>query len=326
MISIIPYSSSMKGDWDRFLEESKNATFLFRRGFMEYHRDRFIDHSLMIYDDETLVSLFPANKRSSDTIASHDGLTYGGLLVKKGEYSTNAIFYLASLLKYLNEKGIRKMLFKQIPSFYCHVSSEEIDYALALADARVERVDLVSAIELSSPDRIKYQRRRKAGIKKALEHNVSVSESDDFARFWNEILIPNLGGRHGVKPVHSLQEIQKLCQDNPGKIRQFCAFFEGRVMAGCTVFETDNVAHLQYFSGCDEGRGNGALDLLVHHLLTEVFQDKPIVDFGNSNSEGWRKVNKGLLDWKEGFGARSFAQRFFEVETSHYSLIQEAIS
>lgn len=73
------YTSSQKASWDTFLKQSKNATFLFQRGFMEYHQDRFHDYSLMIYKDEKLIALLPANK-VEDSIFSHQGFSYGGLL------------------------------------------------------------------------------------------------------------------------------------------------------------------------------------------------------------------------------------------------------
>jgi hypothetical protein len=323
MISVVPYSIEMKCQWDEFADTCKNGTFLLFRNFMDYHSDRFRDHSMMIYDDDRLVALFPANIRCDGVVASHDGLTYGGLLVRKHEYSQNTITYFKALLEHLNRNDIQKIIFKQIPSLYCSISCEEIDYALGLANARIERVDLVSAIEINSPDRIKYQRRRCSGINKARENNISALETDDFSQFWNEILTPNLEARYCVRPIHTLQEIQQLDQDNPGKIRQFCAYYDNRIMAGCTVFETDHVAHIQYFSGCGEGRRNGSLDFLVNYLLTDIYQEKKYLDFGNSNRCGWKNVNNGLLDWKEGFGARSYAQRFYEVETAAHQLIED---
>ena len=35
--------------WNAFVALSKNGTFLFDRSYMDYHSDRFKDHSLMFY-------------------------------------------------------------------------------------------------------------------------------------------------------------------------------------------------------------------------------------------------------------------------------------
>lgn len=50
MIEIRRYDSSMKEVWNSFIEASKNATFLFNRNYMEYHADRFEDHSLIFLE------------------------------------------------------------------------------------------------------------------------------------------------------------------------------------------------------------------------------------------------------------------------------------
>ena len=41
------YSDRCKDEWDDFVRDSRNGTFLFMRGYMDYHADRFADFSLM---------------------------------------------------------------------------------------------------------------------------------------------------------------------------------------------------------------------------------------------------------------------------------------
>lgn len=49
------YKSGLKAEWDGFVRNSKNGTFLFYRDFIEYHGDRFGDYSLMFYDGGSLL-------------------------------------------------------------------------------------------------------------------------------------------------------------------------------------------------------------------------------------------------------------------------------
>ena len=44
------YSDKYKNQWDNFIQNAKNGTFLFKRNFMEYHADRFEDFSLLIFE------------------------------------------------------------------------------------------------------------------------------------------------------------------------------------------------------------------------------------------------------------------------------------
>ena len=84
MIEVHRYTQDRRTEWDNFVRGAKNSTFLFLRGYMDYHSDRFRDCSLMFYDERNrLVGLLPANL-AEDTLYSHRGLTYGGLLMTSG--------------------------------------------------------------------------------------------------------------------------------------------------------------------------------------------------------------------------------------------------
>ena len=79
-ISVIKYNGTLHKDtWDKCIGEAVNTHFLFYRDYMEYHSDRFKDHSLMIYRDDKLIGVLPASEKG-DTVTSHGGLTFGGLI------------------------------------------------------------------------------------------------------------------------------------------------------------------------------------------------------------------------------------------------------
>ena len=70
MVSIETYNNSFKDDWNKFIDISKNSTFLFKRDFMDYHSDKFKDHSLLVYKNSELVALFPLNISDGKFISS----------------------------------------------------------------------------------------------------------------------------------------------------------------------------------------------------------------------------------------------------------------
>ena len=45
------YNAKHKDVWDEFVLKAEVHSILFFRDFMEYHRDRFIDYSLMMSED-----------------------------------------------------------------------------------------------------------------------------------------------------------------------------------------------------------------------------------------------------------------------------------
>jgi hypothetical protein len=48
-MTIFKYTKDQKNNWNEFVKNSKNAHFFFQRDYMEYHRDRFEDFSLIFF-------------------------------------------------------------------------------------------------------------------------------------------------------------------------------------------------------------------------------------------------------------------------------------
>ena len=315
-MKVVRYDTTQASAWNHFLETAKNSTFLFNRNFCDYHADRFLDHSVLVFKNGTLLSVFPANEHAGEVI-SHGGLTYGGLVVDKNISLPEVIQVLKALLFYYFEQDIFTIIYKETPAFYHTTPAFEDQYALFLADADLIRRDTSFVTDLRA--KIPFQERRMRSISKALKSGVQVLATDGFEVFWNEVLSPNLQSRFGVKPIHSLAEINQLAANFPQNIKQYIAVSEGRVVAGTTVFENNRVAHAQYISASEAGRSSGAIDLLFEVLLKQVYKDFDYFSFGISNENQGRTLNHGLAEWKEGFGAKVWLNNFYRVSTQNYT-------
>lgn len=302
--------------WNEFITQAKNATFLFQRDFMEYHSDRFEDFSLLVFEDQKIISVLPANK-VGDSIYSHQGLTYGGLVYKQQTKLAQVIQIFQAVLFFLNENKFERLHYKTIPSIYHIKPAEEILYSLFLADAKLVRRDSLSVIDLSQENITSKIRKR--GFQKAKENQLEIGEETDFESFWNKVLIPNLDKKHQAKPVHSVEEMNYLKSHFPKNIHQFNVYQDDKIVAGTTVFETETVAHCQYISKNENQENLGSLDYLYHYLIKERFAKKRFFDFGISNENQGRNLNEGLSYWKESFGASTIIHDYYEVETSNYN-------
>ena len=109
-IDIKRYESKDKIVWDRFVSESKNGTFLIYRDFMEYHSDRFGDHSLLFYHKDTLIAILPANIDET-TLHSHQGLTYGGVVMSSKVTTSEMLEVFPLINKFLKSNGIQKVIY-----------------------------------------------------------------------------------------------------------------------------------------------------------------------------------------------------------------------
>ena len=305
------YKQEAKGEWDSFVRTSKNGTFLFCRDFMEYHGDRFEDCSYMFYEDDSLIALMLGNVKDG-VYYSHQGLTYGGLVMDVQSTAVQVLTIFDLLLDALRQAGYRKIVYKAVPHIYHIIPAEEDLYALFRNKAVLSNRYVSSAILLS--DKVSYSRTRKNGLKKAAKNSLQVTSSDNYGDFL-QILGNNLKDRYDVAPVHSLEEITYLKERFPDEIHLYTVSdAKGEMLAGCIVFETPTVAHLQYTAGTEVGKSSGAIDILIDYILNEAYPHKRYFDYGNSNEDGGRYLNESLIYQKEGFGARGIVYDIYTID------------
>lgn len=306
------YDKSHKQEWDAFVRCSKNGTFLLCRDYMDYHAHRFVDHSYMFYEGDELVALIPANEKDG-VFYSHQGLTYGGLIMDKSFATASGVLQIFDLLlDTLRREGFSRFVYKAIPHIYHKSPAEEDLYALFRNKAVLSERYISSAISI--PETIMYSRTRKNGLKKASKNGLKVIQSQDFSSFW-KVLELNLGAKYGKRPVHTLEEIAYLKSKFPDEIQLYTVLDrQGNILAGTVAFLTDTVVHLQYTAGTEEGKECGAIDFLIDCMITEVSADKNYFDYGHSNEQqGWF-LNEGLIYQKEGFGARGIVYDIYAID------------
>lgn len=301
----------MADEWNQFVSASKNGTFLFDRRFMDYHSDRFSDHSLMCYREGRLYALLPANEKG-DTLVSHGGLTYGGLVTDSRCSAKGVLDTFTAINDYLRRQAIRHVVYKAIPWIYHQLPAEEDLYALtAVCHARLTIRDISSAI--IGTRRLKFTESRRSGLRKALKAGLRICESDDVDAFWH-ILNDNLTQKYAVRPVHSADELRLLQSRFPENIKLWLVYDGDKPVGGTLLFLTPQVLHTQYISATPYGKQHGALDLLFDHLINNVYAHYPYIDFGKSTVSDSADLNEQLIFQKEGFGARAVCYDTYEYE------------
>ena len=311
MPSVERHGPDRNAEWDAFVDGAKNATFLFYRSYMDYHAPCFIDHSLIFKQNGMTVALLPAHEAAGD-LSSHGGLTYGGLIVGDDMTTAMMLAVFKALIGYARETGFKALQYKTVPTIYHRRPAEEDRYALFRFDAKLMRRDILSVVDPAA-GALRQTRRRRAAAK-AVRAGISVVEDTNFSVFW-PVLEALLSERYDTVPVHSLAEIKLLHSQFPNHIRLFTARDgSGEIQAGAVIYESIQVAHVQYMAASGAGRGNGALDLVLSHLLDQVFTTKQWFDFGISNEAEGRVLNEGLIDFKEGFGARAVVHDIYRFD------------
>ena len=304
------YCAAHQKEWDDYLHICKNKHFLFYRGFMDYHHDRFTDHSLIIADDENrLVSLFPANENGG-SIYSHQGLTFGGLLYSNRIRTEQVIKIMDEVLAYYRALGFKSLFYKAIPWIYHLLPAEEDVFALSLQQATRWKIEVSSS--LVSREQLRYSKGKKWSVNCAKKAGLSIGFCENYKDYW-DLLSAVLMEKHGAKPVHSLAEITKLAEMFPTNIKLAVALHDQVVYAGAVLFISDKVAHFQYMANSAAGKECGALDAVIDFVI-ETYIDERIIDFGISTEDDGRVLNKGLIAQKEGFGSGAVVHRSYRIE------------
>lgn len=309
-IQVLRYHPTLAGPWADVLGCAKNAIFQFDRGFIEYHGDRFVDMSAIAYIDDRPVAIMPAAvDAQTGKVTSHPGLTFGGPAFVRDLRGDAAIEVVEALLDAFRDWGGTSCLVKLLPATFASYPAAEADYALWRRGFRLVRRDLSSLLPLATG--LPFNESKRQAVKKARKHGVAVS-SVTLDRF-HSLLEAVLLEQHGVKPVHSKAELGLIQGRFPENILIRAASVDDQLLAATLVFNYGHVWHTQYLASSAEGRGLGALDLVISEVIREAIEAKAAyLSFGTSTEAQGRELNCGLLWQKESYGARALVHDFLE--------------
>ncbi|MDX5423596.1 MAG: GNAT family N-acetyltransferase [Hymenobacteraceae bacterium] len=308
VVEVVKYSARYKPDWDAFVRVSKNGTFLLLRDYMDYHADRFMDHSLLFYRKGKLVALLPANEVGEE-VHSHGGLTYGGVISSVRMKAATMLEVFEAMRRYFRELGFRSIRYKVIPHIYHLNPAEEDLYALFRCGAKLYRRDAGAVIDLERS--LPYATLRKRKLKKAVA--LQLAESRNFETFM-QVKQQLLQEKYGITPAHSAAELELLAAKFPENIKLYTAASTGELLAGVVIYETATVAHCQYMGATAKGQEHSALDVLIDYLLQHVYPRKKYFSFGISTEQEGQWLNEGLMAYKESYGARAVMHDFYVLE------------
>jgi hypothetical protein len=307
MFTVRPYAQADANVWDALVEHSRNGNLLHRRGYMDYHADRFVDRSLIVERNGEAVAVFPANIRDN-LVTSHGGLTYAGLISTQALRAESTLAVFEQIGNHYRALGVESVIYKAVPHVFHAYPAEEDLYALHGLGARLTRRDLSSVIPLR--ETFHFTQGRRHAVDKARKASIRLQIGADPAAF--HALLSEVLGKHDTQPTHSLQELRMLQARFPRQIVLHEAYREDALLAGVLVYDFGRVVHTQYMAASEEGRRMDALSFLLAELIVGVYTDRVYFSFGISTEQEGRVLNSGLVAQKEYFGARAVVHDFYE--------------
>jgi len=314
------YNESYRYKWDEFVENSANGTIFHLRKFLSYHPpDRFNDSSIVIKKNDQIFALFPAvsvDYMGKRALFSHRGASYGGFVYNATLSISSAFSMVRRLVDYAYEKGFEKIVITIPPIIYSKRPSQYIDFSLLKNGFKYLKKELSSILflEESIEENVKkFKQVNRTAFRKAIKLGVEVRESEDWEVFY-DILKNNLKIRHNVKPTHSLEELLKLKNIFPDRIRLYGAYLRDEMIAGVVMFDCNSQVSLAfYISHREDMQQYRGVNLLFYYIIEDsIKRGFKYLDFGifTVNME----PNFGLGRFKEGFGATGIFRDTFYID------------
>jgi len=309
MIEITVFSENEHGFWDDFVSSANNGTIFHERKFLNYHpKERFRDHSLIFSEKGKPIALFPAVDATIDgkrTLISHRGSSYGGIVQPMNQGVEKNMKIIKALTKYAKDQSFESIIMTLPPDIYNHQLNNYLEFACFKNGYEYLKREISSVLKLEDhidKNLAKFKSTHRTAYRRGVKMGVEVRESNDYDSFYG-ILENNLNIRHGVKPTHTLKELQQLKKLYPEKIRLYGAYLDDTMIAGIVMFDANELVTLAFYISHNEKyqeyRG-------VNVLFKDVIEDSikrgfHYLDYGifTVNME----PNYGLARFKENFGA-----------------------
>jgi hypothetical protein len=305
-MELIRYTEEYNKVWEEWVESSNCGVFLHSRKFLNYHKNRFEDHSLIFKNKNSVIAIIPMARESiSSCMVSHPGITYGGLIYKTRIKLDDIDEIFKLILEYCRKLKFEEFIYKPIP-FHIQRYPEQLDiFYLYKYGASIYSKEIWNTINLNCDRKLskKVNRYFNKGIKNKL--SIQVGDSVEKLNQFYNILIENLDKRHKTKPVHSINEFIELSLKFKNHIYLRLVTDEfNRILGGCWVFNlNNNCVHLQYIACNKLGMELNALDYLLESIIKECIANNiNNFSFGSSTEKKSEILNEGLFDFKSGFG------------------------
>lgn len=322
------YDDSQKNIWENFINGGNTVlgTFLHSRLFLDYHpKDRFCDHSILVYDGNSLLAVVPACEAVIDgkkTFYSHRGATFGGPVILSKRYTAEYVHdLLVNIENYLTENGFQAVYYKITPAAYCSDGNELLQYLFYYLNYSEYR-ELSTGVDFSHyKDDIlsNFEQGKRTNVNNCIKYGYvlrKIESKRDIFDFYR-LLCDNLK-KYSTAPVHSFDELMDLKENRLGEILEFYGVYDGeRLIAGSMLFyfAENKKLHTQYLCADSEYAKQSPMTFMYYSMI-KTAKERGLngITWGASTEENGRYLNFGLIRSKESFGGNHYLnQTFYKV-------------
>jgi len=268
------YESTNLKLWDDFtLNKSLNGTIYHTMTFLSYHKNRFEDSSIMIYDKNKLISVFPCCKVNQEYY-SHRGSTCGGIVILEKYYTLTKLTEIMNMI-YSYYNGNIHIKLSETVYFKNNIKNDLLNFVLSQKCKSYQDISLFFNINrnVNIIDSFPKNDNKRLLLKyiKMNEKNITFAVSNKIEDYKNYyyLLEKFLKDKNDVKPLHNLDEfilLKELLGEN-----QFLFLSKdsnGDILSGALVFLINNETYYTVYLMTNYDKLNSQ----VFYLLYELFE------------------------------------------------------
>ncbi|MEY3386683.1 MAG: hypothetical protein RIR53_1494 [Bacteroidota bacterium] len=320
MITVHPYTAEHRQEWDAFVESSNNGTMFHLQRFLDYHPEgKWNWHHLMFRQGDKLVGVLPGGINAHGAFWSPTGASYGSICIADCGFE-RSLEIVDAFIDYCKGRGILDAYLIPAPLIYTKNYDQHHEYAMLYRKAGFELHYISHAIDLKhGQDYFRhFSVSARRNINRALrDPALRITESDDYETF-HRILVENKA-KHDAKPTHSLDDLYRLRELVPDKLRLTMVYHNDEPIAGSLVFIPNRKVALCFYNMLRyEYEHLHPIYLILNETCQWAVENGfEWVDIGvsqDTKSDNPMTPSLSLINFKERFDARGILRSTYHLD------------
>lgn len=313
------YENNMIKIWDNFVNNlSINGTIYHTQLFLSYHNNKFEDSSILIYEKNKLIAVFPCCKDGINYY-SHKGSTCGGIVILEKYYKLNKLIkIMEKIYDYYNSNLYIKL--SEDIYFRKKFSNDLLNFVLSIKCKKYNDLSLYFNINKEDILDIFPKNDNKRLLKKFIKNNDEIKfeitqNENEYIQYY-KLLRKNLLEKNNVKPLHSLEEFLDLKKKINNK--QFLFISKNKnneILSGAYVFQINDYTLYTVYLMTNYEKENSQIFYLIYYLLLLCQQKNiNILSLGACTKNGGREILNSNYNFKTSCGCFPTLKYNFEFK------------
>jgi len=269
-MNIVNYNLNKLEEWDDFvLNKSINGTIYHTQKFLMYHNNKFVDASVLIYKNDTLICIFPCCKIDGKYY-SHKGSTCGGFVISRIHYKLCILEEIINLI--LNH--YKNLELKLSENIYFENYNNNLVHFLLNRVCKTTNSDISMYYEINDNIIDLFPKNdNKRVLKKYINNqigDININETNDPTDYKNfyELLSINLKKKNNVSPLHSLKEFLKIKELlNESQTLLLAKNEKNIILSGAYIFKTTKNTYYTVYLMSNYCEKNSLIIYILYELL-----------------------------------------------------------